>query len=125
MSELAKRNPNEWQTSIERHDKKVTVEIGRKAVVFSYLNASLYEHAKEYSQFDHVFRVNDDKENGTYYLRDVFPELWDTLEQHNFPRSIEPYPRVDDERVITDFHETAMFRGLEELLEDGDGTTET
>lgn len=120
MSELAKRNPDEWQTSIERYDKKVTAEMGRTAVVFSYLNTSLFEHAEEYSQFDHIFRVNDDKESGVYYLRDVFPELWDTLEQHNFPRNTAPYPSVSDEQVITNFHEAAMFRGLEELLENGD-----
>lgn len=120
MSELAKRNPNEWQTSIERYDKKLTVRIGRKALLFSFLNTQLYEHGKGYEQFDHVFRVNDDQSSGTYYLRDEYRELYDALVEHEFPRLFRPYPTEADERTITDHLSKQVISGLEGLLEGGD-----
>lgn len=118
MSELAKRNPNEWQTSIERYDKKLTAKMGKKSVVFTFANTMLYEHAEEYQQFDHAFRANDDGNSGVFYLRDNFKELWDLLEEHQYPKLRRPFPTLDDERIITQFHTDSSINGLEEMLKD-------
>ena len=121
MSEIVKRDPEAWQTAIERYDKKLTAKVGNKAVVFTFLNTQMYEYPEEYSQFDHAFRVNDDGEQGTYYLRDNFPELWGVLEEHHYPRIVMPYPSEGDERIISQFHAQNVQRGLEQLLEGENG----
>lgn len=119
MSELAKRDPNQWETSIERYDKKLTIKLGDSAIVFTFLNTQLYEHGAEYPQFDHIFRVNDNQDQGRYFLRDDYPELYDVLVQHEFPRKFSAYPTEQDERVIGAHLAQQTVEGLEKLLEGG------
>lgn len=118
MSEVSKQP--EWQSSIERYDKKLTVQIGNKATVFSYHNTNLYEYPEAYEQFDHAFRVNDDGETGVYWLRSGSAELWDALVEHDFPRHTLPYPTTQDEKVIMKRYDAKLHEGLEELLEGSD-----
>lgn len=120
MSEQVKRNPNQFESSIERKIKRVTVQLGRTAVLFDYNNTQLFEHGESYSQFDHVFRVNDDKQNGIYYLRDDFPELWDILTDETFPRLVREYPTETDEQRIMTFMDQRLSGALEEMLREGE-----
>ena len=114
MSE--KKPKQEFQSSIERYDKKVTVEVGRKAFVFSYLNTMLFEHPEQYTQFDHAYRVNDGGQTGVYWMRADSPELWDTLVKHDFPRKFMPFPTTEDEAIILPKLTKDVYSGLEELL---------
>lgn len=120
MSETVPKQP-EWQSSIERYNKRLTIEMGSRAVLFDYQNTRLYEHAEEYRQFDHVFRVNDDGETGVFYLRDDHEPLWDTLVGHNFPRDVKDYPTEKDERVILTYFDQSLHKGMEGLLDGDDG----
>ena len=118
-NELARRDPNKWESAIERYDKKLTIRLGQKSIVFTFLNTQLYEHGEEYPQFDHVFRLNDDQNQGTYYLRDEYAELYDALVQHEFPRVFRAYPTEADEKIIGEYHQRQAIQGLEGLLESG------
>lgn len=100
MSEVAKP---EFESSIERVNRKVVMQIGHKSIIFDYLNTVLYEHAEPYSMFDHAFRLNDGQSTGAFYLRSGLPELWDSLTKHHFPRRFNPYPTLADEEVIMNF----------------------
>lgn len=113
---MTAENP-QWQSAIERYDKKLTIRIGQKTLLFSFLNTQLYEHGKGYEQFDHVFRVNDDQSKGVYYLRDEYTDLYDALVEHEFPRLFRPYPTETDEKAISDHLTRQALNGLEGLLD--------
>ncbi len=108
-----KRSKPEFDSSIERVNRRVTASMGRKSIIFDYLNTTLYEHAAQYEMFDHVFRVNDKGETGTYFLRQDFKDLWDKLTENNFPRQINPYPTPSDEATILGFYDQRLAKELE------------
>ena len=118
MSEVPKKP--EFESSIERYNKRLTIEMGKRAMLFDYQNTRLYEHAEEYRQFDHVFRVNDDGEKGAFYLRDGYEPLWDALVEHNFPRDVRDYPTENDERAILTYFDRSLHKELEGLLDGSD-----
>lgn len=120
MSELAKRDPNQWETSIERFDKKLTCQLGDKAIVFTMGNTMMYEHAEEYRQFDHIYRVNDKGDSGAYYLRDDQPRLWDRLTEETYPRLVRYFPTPDDERIIMGYFDNQIQNNVDELLRGSD-----
>ena len=120
MSELAKRNPNQFESSIERKNKRMTIQLGQKAILFDYTNTQLFEHSEAYAQFDHVFRVNDDRAQGVYYLRDDFPELWDILAGESYPRHVQEYPTETDEQRIMEFIDQRLSGALEQMLTEDD-----
>ena len=107
-----------FQSNIERYDKKLIAQIGRTAIVFSYLNTRIYEHPEQYRQFDHAYRTDD--EGDKYYLRSTYPEIYDALNEHNFPKSTMPYPSLHDEEVIMKHYDETLHQELGKLLEGSD-----
>lgn len=108
------------QSNIDRYDRKIVVQLGQKALVFSYLNTRLYEYPEQYSQFNHAYRKNDGADTGTYYLESESPELYKQLDENNYPKSVMPYPSLADEETIMKHYDNILHKGLDELLESND-----
>lgn len=103
----------DFESSIERVNKRVTANIGGRAVLFSYDNTLLYEHYPPFEMFDHIFRMNDRGDSGSYYLRDETSVMWDTLAANGFPRNVQPYPSPQDEKLIIAHHEKNLEKELD------------
>ena len=96
------------------------VQLGEKALVFSYLNTRLYEYPEQYSQFNHAYRKNDGAETGTYYLESESPELYSQLNENNYSKSVMPFPSLADEETIMKHYDSTLHKGLDGLLEGSD-----
>lgn len=110
---MAGEQAPKFESSIDRHNKRLKVELGGRAILFDYNNTVLYEHHPPYEMFDHIFRLNDRGDNGTYYLRDDSPKAWEAFVEQGFPRRVQPYPTEGDERLILNHHANKLEEELE------------
>ena len=116
---MSEKKP-EFTSNIERNNIRVTYQLGREAVLFDLFNTALYEHSEEYRQFDHVFRVDDNKSSGSYLFRDDFSELYDELDRLNFTKTRSAYPTETDEMVWLGLQDRRLQTELKEFEERGE-----
>ena len=115
---MSEKQP-EFTSSIERNNIRVTYEIGREAVLFDLLNTHLYEHSEAYKQFDHVFRVDDNRSTGSYLFREDFSELYDELDRLNFNKTRTAYPSENDEQAWLTLQDRQLQAELKEFEQGG------
>ena len=112
----------QFKSNIERQNKRVTVEMGRTAVLFDYTNTVLYEHPEQYRSFDNVTHCveADGKQVMTAYFREDNPELYDTLAKEGFPRLYAPYPSIEDESCWLKSQDMMLASDIAEFEERGE-----
>lgn len=110
---MSERNKGEFETSIERKNIRVTAQLGEKAVIFDYLNSTLFEFPETFSHMNHVYHKVNKK--GTYYFVDQFGELYETLDKNDFPRMRQPFPSETDERVYGEYFDKRLGQQLDAM----------
>lgn len=98
---------------------RVTVNIGNAAMVLSYLNTVLFEHAEPYEMFDHVYlKPDEDGNGGKMIMREASPELWEQLVENKYPRMYAPYPTEADEEAVLVYNDAVFEAELEGFGDD-------
>ena len=111
-----------FQSSIERRNKRFSVEMGRSALLFEYTNTVIYEHPEQYKCFDNVTVTSGegDEVSMTAYFRDDSPELYKTLYENDFPRVFMPYPSLSDEACWLKGRDAELARDIADFEERGE-----
>ena len=112
----------QFKSNIERQNKRVTVEMGRTALLFDYTNTVLYEHPEKYRNFDNVTLSREDGKNRTMvaYFREENPELYEVLTKEDFPKVFAPYPSELDEQCWLLCQDRNMANDIAEFEERGE-----
>lgn len=108
----------QYETSIERKNVRLSMELGNSAILFDYLNAGVYTFGDPFGDFDHVYRKQDDGDGGIYFFKDEFPELMETLVANNFLHLHSAYPSELDERVWLRREDQKLAKYLERMTEE-------
>lgn len=114
---MSEKNNGEFQTNIERKNIRFTAKIGKQALVFDYYNSLLCEFPEPYDHMKHVYKTGKGEGRATYYFAAEYPELYEGLDQNNFPKTVQPYPSPTDEQMFGRYFDATLSRDLDTFLE--------
>ncbi len=91
---------------IPRDSPEVALKIGKKTVMFSYENTTLYTYHEPYAHMSHVYHIK----NKTFFFASW--RLLEELQEFHYPEMRQPYPNADD----TEAYVTFMLQNLDNEL---------